>query len=515
MLPKSLEIQEILSEMATMYSHARVALRLPFSTPESMAVFPRVESTGMLTTAVRADRIRVRREYHVPKGHRVLLVVTRTGEEFPIPSLCDVPGLTVLSSVDFAHPNHRIIPRDANYPRLTASSDIVLAKAGYSTLAACVQAGVRTVYSDRLEYAEDPLLQSGMADYRNGTYLPSVQLPVTDWTALLTSLDVHRVRPRPVVNRVIAARCLAEAKPRGRRIAVIDTGTNMMMMLWAEVHDNKVHPVFTASSVTTLGKGMRNGVLRPAGIRRAKAVLRDYLSMTKDFTNDVHVFGTSCSRSASNIGELADWLRRMHGIDFEILSGEDEAFCSGLMASREFSQHPRILSFDIGGGSTEFVLSDHGTQLRRISLELGLRQLENAFGNDVERKWAYIEHTLSALEDWPVESAELIAIGGSGTNLAALKHGLTFYDPERIHRTRITREEIGQFAEFFASAGIQEIRARMPFEPERAGIIHSGVMILQAVMARFGRTEVTICERGLQFGYLYRLLDQSHTEHSI
>jgi hypothetical protein len=510
MLPNTAAIRIALDEYRNLASGVKLALRLPFSTPASLDAFPRCEVAGILAPEARSNRRRLSRELQIQPTERIVAVVSRTGGEFPIPRICNIPGVTVVSSIPCDHPSHRLIPRDFDYPRLLASADIVLTRAGYSTLAGCVQSGTFTVYTDREAYVEDPLLIEEMRRYGHGVHIPCAELPGFDWEGLFARIGrpgKKRLTRYRNANRRIAARCLAEAAPEtGRRIAVIDTGSNMMSVLWAIIDDTGMNPVFQTAAVTGLSKGMKNGLLRPVGIRRARKVMAEYLRMTRDFTGDIRVIGAQSARRASNIGELTDWLQRRFGLEFETISGEVEAECAGLVAAGEFPEHFRLLSFDVGGGSTEFAFVDHGEIIRRISLPLGLRQLENDFGDDRQRIRHYIRRTLAGLSDWETDDAELISIGGSGTNLAVFKHGMRHYSPSAAHGARIDLADLAAFRKSFGSMTAAETRNAIPFDPERPGIILSGVAILEEVLALFGRDHVIICERGLPYGYLHRLI---------
>ncbi len=69
---------------------------------------------------------------------------------------------------------------------------------------------------------------------------------------------------------------------------------------------------------------------------------------------------TSAMRDAENGDELRDLLRERYGIEARTISGDEEARLTFLGATRDRPAHDPTLVFDIGGGSTEYVVGQPG-----------------------------------------------------------------------------------------------------------------------------------------------------------
>src|SRR5258705_9433577 len=95
----------------------------------------------------------------------------------------------------------------------------------------------------------------------------------------------------------------------------------------------------------------------------------------------VRIVATSAVREAGNRAEFVARLEAESGESVEVVSGEDEArltlqgVTSGLPGLGD-----SFVLFDIGGGSTEFVLARDGETAAAVSLRLGVVPLVEEWG---------------------------------------------------------------------------------------------------------------------------------------
>jgi exopolyphosphatase/guanosine-5'-triphosphate,3'-diphosphate pyrophosphatase len=169
---------------------------------------------------------------------------------------------------------------------------------------------------------------------------------------------------------------------------------------------------------------------------------------------------------------------------------------------------------DIGGGSTEFVLgagrpsAARSTQMGSVRLterlvradppsrkELGtLRDAVGEILDDVERSV-------------PIADARtFIAVAGTATTVQAIALGLEFYDPERIHRTRLHREDAERVVSRLATMTTPERAALPVMAPGRADVIVAGATILVEVMRRFGFAEALVSEADILDGLVFEII---------
>jgi exopolyphosphatase / guanosine-5'-triphosphate,3'-diphosphate pyrophosphatase len=286
------------------------------------------------------------------------------------------------------------------------------------------------------------------------------------------------------------------------KYAVIDVGTNNVLFLIADYDGKKIDVLHRDSNISAMGKHMQDGNLTAAGIHRTKNILRDNIRFAQMFTKNVIVIGTSCSREAKNISEVSDWIKTRFGLDYHIISGDQEALLNGLAVAHEFPDLPNIITFDLGGGSTEFTVIKDGKITFTQSLDLGIRRLDNELIEDFEIKVKATQKLIRELKLPELDSFELIGIGGSVTSLSAYRYHLQKYKPALIHKSRLRTVEVEHMLEEFKDMTDDEISYMMPFDRYRADIITTGTMIVDEILKFIKKDEFLISDRGMQFGVL-------------
>jgi exopolyphosphatase / guanosine-5'-triphosphate,3'-diphosphate pyrophosphatase len=108
---------------------------------------------------------------------------------------------------------------------------------------------------------------------------------------------------------------------------------------------------------------------------------------------------------------------------------------------------------------------------------------------------------LARLDGRPQPDA-LVAIGGAATNLAAVKHGLTSYDPAVVQGTELDRAEIDRQIDLYRLRSADERRAIVGLQPGRADIILAGACIVRTVMEKLGAQSLVVSDRALRHGLL-------------
>ena len=282
---------------------------------------------------------------------------------------------------------------------------------------------------------------------------------------------------------------------------IIDVGTNNILQLIAAVND-RINIIKRDSQISALGKDMKNGFLDIAAIDRTKFILTDFIEKALEFTDNIIVVGTSCSRDAKNIFILSDWLKEKYQINYHIISGNEEANYNGLANINEFQENKDIVMFDVGGGSTEFIWIKDRKIIQTQSIDLGIRRLQNLFGSDSRSKHKETQKLLKTLSSSPFDDPVLVGIGGTATSLSAMKFQLEEYDPQIVHKSKITISELKDVLSNLSEKTDNQIAKLMPFEPKRADLIETGTMIVTEILDYFGLKEFFVSDRGIQFGIL-------------
>jgi exopolyphosphatase/guanosine-5'-triphosphate,3'-diphosphate pyrophosphatase len=222
---------------------------------------------------------------------------------------------------------------------------------------------------------------------------------------------------------------------------------------------------------------------------------------------DIAAVGTAGLRRAPNRAELVDAVRERTGIAVEVISGDEEGRLAYLAATSALpSARGRMVVFDSGGGSTQFTFGRDDQIDERFSLDIGAVRISERFGLDK----SVPEETLSAalaalasefdrLDDRPRPDA-IVAIGGTSTNVAAVKHGLSEYDPDRVHGTVLDVAEIDRQIELYRTRTADERRQIAGLQPERAEVILAGACIIRTILAKLDADSMTVSDRGLRHG---------------
>jgi exopolyphosphatase / guanosine-5'-triphosphate,3'-diphosphate pyrophosphatase len=292
--------------------------------------------------------------------------------------------------------------------------------------------------------------------------------------------------------------------------AVIDIGTNSVKMHVADVRDGRTEVLGDFTEVTRLGEGLHDsGRLSDEGMERTSAAVASLQKKALEMGAETTVaVGTMALRSASNAEDFRAAVRKRCGLDVEVLPGEEEARLSYLaVLSGLGAGKGRVVVFDTGGGSTEFIFGNGEEILDRYSLNVGSRQPTEEFcksdpvtADELAAMVAYLEGEFARLEPG-VDS--LVGMGGTVTGLGAVYHKMEVYDPDAIQGSVLTLAEVERQIEIYRSQTIEERRHTVGLMPKRADIILAGAAIVMTVMRKLGATELTISDRGLRHGLFY------------
>ncbi|MCC6660702.1 MAG: CHAD domain-containing protein [Phycisphaerales bacterium] len=319
-----------------------------------------------------------------------------------------------------------------------------------------------------------------------------------------------------------------EPVPRPRlsvsgRLAAIDVGTNSIRLMVAEARGPAAYRVLDdEKEMTRLGSGLgRTGAISDASLARTVDAVDRFRRIAEGYRVDaLRIVGTSACREASNTADLAASIRARTGIDLEVISEEEEGRLAFQSAAHSFDLRDLSAAvIDIGGGSTEVVLSTAGAIERMHSLRLGaLRTTERhggprrARGREYEVMRRHVSKTIRrGLKKPGITPQLVIGTGGTFTTLAAiLRHrrfgpgGPSLWD-RAIPGHEIKRSELRHVLDWLRSLPESDL-ARVPgLPPERADIIVAGLTIAERLLKRLGANAVHVHDRGIRDGIVLGL----------
>ena len=154
------------------------------------------------------------------------------------------------------------------------------------------------------------------------------------------------------------------------RKAAIDIGTNTTRLLIADLsHDGNFTEIFCRRIITRLGEGLYNrSYLNDAAVQRTLDALIIYSKDIKKYNcSNVRAVATSAVREAENGEEFVRKAKRETGLHLEVIDQEEEARLATLGVLSGLREKPEsAIIFDVGGGSTEFILVDkHADPIKR------------------------------------------------------------------------------------------------------------------------------------------------------
>lgn len=302
------------------------------------------------------------------------------------------------------------------------------------------------------------------------------------------------------------------------RVAAIDCGTNSIRLLIADAQqpgNSKdantpvpgLHDVVREMVITRLGQDVdRTGVLAPSAVERTLAVAEQYQEQIEALgASRARFVATSASRDAKNRATFVEGVRRITGLEPEVISGEEEAHLSflGALSSVPSGLEGPYMVIDIGGGSTEFVLGDLAATsdgekgdpqvLRSTSLDMGSVRVTERFGPEpwtaqrlaAARRW--IDERLEGVDFAGVNT--MVGVAGTVTSIAAFIAGVHQYTPSLTHGMIPTPEQWASSLQFMIEEPVEEKAALGFMPPGRADVIGGGALVLERILLRVGVLE--------------------------
>jgi len=273
----------------------------------------------------------------------------------------------------------------------------------------------------------------------------------------------------------------------GERRAVIDVGSNSLLLVVAEWNGSEWIEIADTSEVTALGKNTkRTGNLSESSMQRCLVAMRNAWQRAERLNATPRAFATMAARLASNAEEFKERANRQ-GTPVEVLSADDEARLGLLSVCTDptFATYNPITIIDIGGHSTEISTMHNDTPVFQQSFAVGTLGLASlpadqhvCDGPDLLRASKEIDDKLGFqyLKD---RVGTVVALGASATNLISIRDEITPWNPKRVHGAYLDFEEISKFAAALARMTVEE-RAKLPgIEPGREFTIHIGALILE------------------------------------
>ena len=302
------------------------------------------------------------------------------------------------------------------------------------------------------------------------------------------------------------------------RLAAIDIGTNSVLLLIAEVNAGGLTALVDRSTITRLGEGVdATGQLAPAAMDRTASCLTAYAEVIAGHgVTRVGAVATSAMRDARGGDAFLDRAEAIVGVRPEVISGRDEALFTFAGALSGLTLAGPVSVFDVGGGSTEIILGEAGTDEgppridEAVSLNVGaVRLTERHLPSDppLEDELAALAADAGAvLATGPAMAGRpLVGVGGTVTTVAAIVGAVDPYDSARVHGARLSRTELEHTRKRLAALPLAQRHAIQGLPKKRADVIVAGTALVELLAARAEASELVVSDRGVRWGLAQKL----------
>jgi exopolyphosphatase/guanosine-5'-triphosphate,3'-diphosphate pyrophosphatase len=300
------------------------------------------------------------------------------------------------------------------------------------------------------------------------------------------------------------------------RLGVLDIGSNTVHLQVVDAHPGaRPNPTTNQKVELRLHEYIdKSGLITEEGITLLNSAIDDAVAHAKEFqTEEILAFATSAIRDAKNGKLILDELSKKHGIELQVLSGEEEAAITFLAARRWLGwSRGRLLVLDIGGGSLEIAVGDDEAPELVASLPLGASRLTRDFlsgdpfkEKEIKELEAHVREGLKeAVSKELVEHGADHFVATSKTFRTLARLGYHWFDDNPKYLKLNSLEKI--VAKLADMSNKQ--RAELPGVSEsRAKQILSGAIVARAAMSRLEINQLEICPWALREGIVLKWLD--------
>jgi exopolyphosphatase/guanosine-5'-triphosphate,3'-diphosphate pyrophosphatase len=320
--------------------------------------------------------------------------------------------------------------------------------------------------------------------------------------------------------------------------AAIDIGSNSCRLKIARVVAHRLKTLHEDREVTRLGGSVfDSGLISPEAMAATLRALKRFQRAVQSHAVDrIRVVATAAMRDARNGAAFQAWVKAETGWNMEIISGLEEGrlIHAGVM-SAEQNLGPRVLLFDLGGGSCEITLSEHRRIRETISVPLGAVRLTEEFldadppspeGLHQLRQFIARELRRARRRVHPDGVTTIIATSGTAAAIsdAYLALPATQTKPAR-RRTAKARQAVPTFplvptlvvrklASKLSRMGLPQREAMPGIGPRRAEIIIAGTQVYAELLEAFDLPGFRYSPLGLRDGILAQMLAETDTRAS-
>ncbi len=300
------------------------------------------------------------------------------------------------------------------------------------------------------------------------------------------------------------------------RKAVVDVGSNSVLLLVEEQIATGWKPILEKTWVTALGAGTKEtGLLSDAGIQRTLAALKEAFTLAHQAeAESIIAAATMAARIARNTQDFQNQAQSQE-TPVSVLTGEQEAQLGfeAVAYDAQFETQNLISIIDVGGQSTELVTAQRGQPWQiffRRSFGIGSLALRGA---SLKPECPSAPEILQAVVDIDDtiglcyrkdKCGAVITLGATGTNLVTIREHMADWEPDKVHGAWLDFGEISCAAGDLMKLTEAERSKIVGMEPGREATLPAGVLILERFLDAIGAPGCYVSVRGWRHALLER-----------
>jgi exopolyphosphatase/guanosine-5'-triphosphate,3'-diphosphate pyrophosphatase len=322
----------------------------------------------------------------------------------------------------------------------------------------------------------------------------------------------------------------------GKNVASIDIGTHTARILIVRQTGPPefFRPLFRKRTYIRLGEDfdyLEGKGIHANGVARAARALQGFSRHIEE--HDVHTVlavATGIVREASNRDQFLGFICENAGFNLKVraIGGDEEAILTGQGVLHALGiQKGPFLIFDLGGGSTEFLVGGKG-EPKAASIPIGAVTLTQKFLKvdppDPKEIIFLSNHIddclkgLGALNSRSVGSCTkncpLIGSGGTVTTLAVMLNRILPQEivPDRINGLVLKRSAIEALFDKMKTAGLKERLELSGLDRGRAGVVLAGTLVVLRLLYFLKLSHMTASLSDLLEGIIVRYFEGEENE---
>ncbi|MBU0650435.1 hypothetical protein KKC59_00835 [bacterium] len=292
-----------------------------------------------------------------------------------------------------------------------------------------------------------------------------------------------------------------------KKYAVIDIGSNSTHMDIFQVDDNNsISHINYKTTVNKLGRFISKKHIPDKNLLELIDILKDYISYANNQKIDgIFLFATSIFREIEQKEQIIEKIREHINQNIEILTEEDEALFAFKGAANVYDlNNKNSLVIDIGGGSTEIIVSNGYTVQFSKSFPVGLAKLKKKY--DISQEFDFdtkyhLEDECNQLIDNILHQIKAdhidLVIGTS-----SLFKILGFYLYEEAQKLMDLKDKTISSAEFTNIINLLIAGEDVNIDDDRKDIALIGSIFMRIFLEKIGCNSVLIAPCSIREGYL-------------